>query len=473
MDPHMTKRLLSPLAAAVFALLPGALLNSRAVSTAAIPQVVGETPVPSLAPMIKRISPAVVNIGTRGTVRDSGASNPLLEDPFFRRFFDVPPDSGPRERPFQSAGSGVIFDAAKGYIVTNAHVVENANEITVTLQDGRDLKAEVVGSDQPSDVAVLKVSPANLSQITLGDSQRVEVGDFVVAIGNPFGLSHTVTSGIISGLDRSGINPDGFENFIQTDASINPGNSGGALVNLRGELIGINSAILSRSGGNIGIGFAIPVNMARNVMDQLIRFGSVKRGLLGVTIRPITPDIAQALGLGQANGALVMQVVPGSSAEKAGLRAGDVVTAINKQTVKSHNELRNAIGMLRVGEKVDIGVLRDGKALRLVATIADTGTADATTASRATAGPRETATIHRGLDGATLADAANDGGVIVRAVEAGSAAAGFGLRANDIIIGANRARVTTVKQLRDAAVGAGSLVLNVRRGNTIVLIPLR
>src|SRR5579862_4334508 len=239
---------------------------------AAMPPAVGDTPLPTLAPMIKKVSPAVVNIATRGTIRERGAQNPLLDDPFFRRFFDVPPDTGTRERPFQSAGSGVIVDAKQGYIVTNAHVVENATEITVTLQDGRDVKADVVGSDTPSDVAVLKVKPQGLSQITLGDSAKSEVGDFVVAIGNPFGLQHTVTSGIISGLSRSGINPDGYEDFIQTDASINPGNSGGALVNLRGELIGINTAILSRTGGNIGIGFAIPVNMARSVMDQLIKY---------------------------------------------------------------------------------------------------------------------------------------------------------------------------------------------------------
>ncbi len=245
-----------------------ALLASFALSGhAALPQAVGETPMPTLAPMIKRVSPAVVNIATRGTVRERPPRNPLLNDPYFRRFFEIP--EGPIERQFQSAGSGVIFDAKNGYIVTNAHVVDNATEITVTLQDGRDLAATVVGSDVPSDVAVVKVPPESLIQVALGDSTKIEVGDFVVAIGNPFGLQHTVTSGIVSGLGRSGINQDGYEDFIQTDASINPGNSGGALVNLRGELVGINSAILSRSGGNIGIGFAIPVNMARSIMDQL------------------------------------------------------------------------------------------------------------------------------------------------------------------------------------------------------------
>ena len=431
---------------------------------AGMPPAVGDTPVPTLAPMIKKVSPAVVNIATRGTIRERGGQNPLLDDPFFRRFFDVPPDTGPRERPFQSAGSGVIFDARSGYIVTNAHVVENATEITVTLQDGRDLKAEVIGSDAPSDVAVLKVKPDGLAQVPLGDSSKAEVGDFVVAIGNPFGLQHTVTSGIISGLSRSGINPDGYEDFIQTDASINPGNSGGALVNLRGELIGINTAILSRSGGNIGIGFAIPVNMARSVMDQLIKFGSVKRGQLGVSMYTVTADIAHSLGLASATGALVSQVVEGSPAAKAGIRTGDVITTVNGQAVKSNSELRNSIGLLRVGDKVDIGLVRDGKPLKVTAVIADTTTADLS------GGP---ASIHRSLEGAALADAADGAGALVRSVEPGSAAAQAGLHAEDVIVGANRGKVGNLRELRERAKGAAVLVLEVRRGNTVLLIPLR
>jgi serine protease Do/serine protease DegQ len=432
---------------------------------AAMPSAVGDTPVPSLSPIVKKVSPAVVNIATRGTVRDRGPQNPLLDDPFFRRFFDVPPESGPRERPFQSAGSGVIFDAKAGYIVTNAHVVENASEITVTLQDGRDLKADVVGSDEPSDVAVLKIkSESTLVQIGLGDSSKVEVGDFVLAIGNPFGLQHTVTSGIISGLSRSGINPDGYEDFIQTDASINPGNSGGALVNLRGELIGINTAILSRSGGNIGIGFAIPVNMAHSVMDQLIKFGSVKRGQLGVSMYTVTPDIAHSLGLANALGALVSQVGEGSPAEKAGIHTGDVITSVNGQPVKSNSELRNSIGLMRVGDKVEIGLLRDGKPLKVTAVIADT-------TATAQAGPAES--IHKAFEGATLADAPDSGGALVKNVEPGSAAAQSGLRNNDVIMGANRGRVSNVQQLRDRAKGTSVLVLEVRRGNSVIIIPLR
>jgi Do/DeqQ family serine protease len=436
---------------------------ASAALPAAVPPAVGDTPLPTLAPMIRKVSPAVVNIATRGTIRERGPQNPLFDDPFFRRFFEVPPEGSTRERPFQSAGSGVIVDAKAGYILTNAHVVENANEITVTLQDGRDLKADVVGSDADSDVAVLKVKPDGLAQVALGDSAKAEVGDFVVAIGNPFGLQHTVTSGIISGLSRSGINPNGFEDFIQTDASINPGNSGGALVNLRGELIGINTAILSRSGGNIGIGFAIPVNMARSVMEQLIKFGAVKRGQLGVSVYPVTPDIAHSLGLSSATGALVSQVVEGSPADKAGIRAGDVINSVNGQSVKSNSELRNSIGLLRVGDKVDIGLVRDGKPVRVSAVIADT-------AAELAGGP---VSIHKGFEGATLADAPDASGALVRGVDPGSAAAQAGLRADDLIVGANRGRVGNLRELRDRAKGAAVLVLEVRRGNTILLIPLR
>ena len=452
------------------AIVGAAALNLAA--HAALPASDGTTPMPSLAPMIKRVSPAVVNIATRGTIRERSPQNPLLEDPFFRRFFDIP-DMGPRERQFQSAGSGVIFDAKNGYIVTNAHVVDNATEITVTLQDGRDLTATVVGSDVPSDVAVLKVPTDNLIQLALGDSTRLEVGDFVVAIGNPFGLQHTVTSGIVSGLGRSGINPDGYEDFIQTDASINPGNSGGALVNLRGELVGINSAILSRSGGNIGIGFAIPVNMAHSIMDQLIKYGSVKRGLLGVNIVTLTPDTAKALGLpDNTQGVLVSQVTEDSAAAKAGVKPGDVITSINGQTIKSNTELRNAIGLSRVGEKLDVALLRDRKPLHVAATIVDIPQAGTAVVGKKGGSPAgDNGPIHPGLEGATLADD-SEGGVVIRAVEPRSAAAQL-FRAGDRIEGANRQTVATVKELRDVASRGGALVLRIRRGNAVVLVPLR
>src|SRR5512134_907197 len=385
-----------------------ALTAWASVASAQLPAAVGETPVPSLAPMLKRVSPAVVNIATRGTVQQQ---NPLLNDPFFRRFFDVP--NVPRERTFQSAGSGVIVDAKNGYIITNAHVIENASEITVTLLDNRSLKAKVIGKDEGSDVAVVKVQASNLMDIPIADSDRTEVGDFVVAIGNPFGLGHTVTSGIVSALGRSGINPEGYEDFIQTDASINPGNSGGALVNLNGELVGVNSAILSRTGGNIGIGFAIPSNMMKTVMDQLVKHGEVRRGVLGVNIQTLTPDIAESMEIGNVQGALISQVVEGSAAEKAGIRAGDIVTAVNGKPVKDASGLRNAIGLLSVGERVDVALLRDGKPRRVTAVIGE----------RDTVAEAQASGLHSGLEGADLSDAQGGGGVLIRSVAEGSPAA--------------------------------------------------
>ncbi len=341
-------------------------------ASTSLPAAIGATRLPSLAPLVKRISPAIVSVATRGTIKEHNSQNSELDDPLFRRFFfDVPPNGNSRERPFQSAGSGVIFDARRGYILTNAHVVENATEITITLQDGRDLKATIVGSDEPSDLAVLKVSAAGLTQIALGDSSKVEVGDFVVAIGNPFGLHNTVTSGIVSGLGRTNVSADDYQDFIQTDASINPGNSGGALVNLRGELIGINTEILSRTGGNIGIGFAIPVNMARSIMEQLIRYGTVRRGMLGVTSYAVGSDVAQVYGLAKAQGAFVTQVIEGSAAARAGVKVGDIITSINGTPVKTPTDLRNALSVLRVGQKAELAVLRDGKLQHMNAVIAE------------------------------------------------------------------------------------------------------
>ncbi len=420
-------------------------------------------PMPSLAPMVKRVSPAVVNIATRGTIKEEpGQRNPLLDDPFFRRFFDAPPDSKPHERQFQSAGSGVIVDAKNGYIITNHHVVENASEITITLLDNRSFSAKVIGSDEGADIAVLQAKQPNMIAMAMGDSTRLEVGDYVVAIGNPFGLQHTVTAGIVSALGRSGINPDGYEDFIQTDASINPGNSGGALVNLRGELVGINSAILSRSGGNIGIGFAIPVNMAKGVMDQLIKYGQVKRGVLGVNIYNVTPDIAKEFGLTESSGALVAGVAPGSAADHAGVKTGDIITSINGVSMKDAGELRNTIGMLRVGDKVEIGLLRDGKARKVNALISERSELETANA----------VDISKGLEGAELGDAP-DGGILVKAVQEGSPAAQNGLRANDLIVGVGRTPVANTKAFKEAAKSANVLVLNVRRGSVAQLIQIR
>jgi serine protease Do/serine protease DegQ len=427
------------------------------VAGAQLPATIGETPVPSLAPMLKRVTPAVVNIATRGTVEEQ---NPLMNDPFFRRFFDVP--NQPRQREFQSAGSGVIVDAKNGYIITNAHVVENATDITVQLLDNRSLKAKVVGSDPGSDVAVLKVQAGNLVDLPIADSDRAEVGDFVVAIGNPFGLGHTVTSGIVSALGRSGINPEGYEDFIQTDASINPGNSGGALVNLGGQLVGINSAILSRTGGNIGIGFAIPSNMMKIVMNQLIKYGSVKRGVLGVNIQTLAPEIAQSMGLPETTqGALVSQVVDGSPAEKAGVKAGDVITAVNGRAVKDAGSLRNSIGLLSIGEKVDLALLRDGKPRRVTATVSE----------RDAAAEAKAAGAHSGLEGADITDSSN--GVLIRAVADGSPAAQRGLRANDVILAVGRVHVANVAEFRKATADQEAFVLQIRRGNAMLVIPIR
>ncbi len=428
----------------------------------AAPPVITDSPMPSLAPMVKKVSPTVVSIATSGTIKDR--RNPLLDDPFFRQF--LPPDL-PRERKFQSLGSGVVVDATNGYIITNAHVIENANEITVTAQDDHQYKAEVVGADEGSDVAVLKLKQGKLpAAITLGDSSKLEVGDFVVAIGNPFGLQHTVTSGIVSGLGRVNPDPDSYQDFIQTDASINPGNSGGALVNLRGELVGINSAILSRTGGSIGIGFAIPVNMVKNVMDQLIKYGEVKRGLLGVNISnsTLTPDVAQAVGApADTQGALVLQVVSGSPADKAGIKVNDIITSVNAEPVKGGPELKRIIGMLRIGDKVDVGVVRDGKPRKVTAIIAE-GSASRTLSA---------ADIHEGLDGAKLEDADDNGGVVVLGIEPGSPASQVGLRTNDVIVGVNRARVANLKQLKEASAGSETIVLNIRRDNVPLSIVVR
>jgi Do/DeqQ family serine protease len=440
-----------------------ALIVTPPVQAAGTAPIADAAPMPSLAPMVKRVSPAVVNIATRGTIKEEpGQRNPLLDDPFFRRFFDAPPDLKPRERQFQSAGSGVIVDAKSGYIITNHHVVENASEITITLLDNRTFSAKVIGSDEGADIAVLQAKQPNLIAMALGDSTRLEVGDYVVAIGNPFGLQHTVTAGIVSALGRTGINPDGYEDFIQTDASINPGNSGGALVNLRGELVGINSAILSRSGGNIGIGFAIPVNMVKGVMDQLIKYGQVRRGVLGVNIYNVTPDIAKEFGLTESSGALVAGVAQGSAAEHAGVKTGDIITSINGVTMKDAGELRNTIGMLRVGDKVEIGLLRDGKPRKVTALIAERSELESANA----------VDINKGLEGAELGDAP-ESGVLVKAVQEGSPAAQNGLRANDLIMAVGRTPVTNTKSFKEAAKNANVLVLNVRRGSVVQLIQIR
>ncbi|WP_425454790.1 DegQ family serine endoprotease [Inmirania thermothiophila] len=431
----------------------------------ALPAAAGTLPVavgggeglPTLAPMLERVTPAVVNIATRGRIRVQ--DNPLLQDPFFRRFFGLP--DVPVERPTQSLGSGVIVDAGAGYVLTNHHVIAKADEITVTLRDGRSFEARLVGSDPETDIAVLQIPAENLVALPLADSDRLRVGDFVVAIGNPFGLGQTVTSGIVSALGRSGLGIEGYEDFIQTDASINPGNSGGALVDLRGELVGINTAILAPGGGNVGIGFAIPSNMAREVMEQLVRYGEVRRGRLGVVVQDLTPELARAFGLARGEGAVIAQVVPGSPAEKAGLQPGDVVVEINGRRVRNSADLRNAIGLLRVGERVRLEIVRDGRRRTVEAEIAEPEIA------RVDGGR-----IHPRLEGTVLSEiepgseAARQGleGVVIAEVEPGSPAARAGLRPGDVIVSANRRRVTSLEALRQAVDPRRPLLMNLRRG---------
>ncbi len=407
---------------------------------AAIPaQLADGEPLPTLAPMLERTTPAVVNIATFTTVQ---VSNPLLADPFFRRFFNIP--NNRRYRRTQAAGSGVVVDAKRGYIVTNSHVVQRADEISVTLADGRNLPATLVGSDEQVDLAVLQVAPDELSEIGFADSNDLRVGDFVVAIGNPFGLSQTVTSGIVSALGRSGLGIEGYEDFIQTDASINPGNSGGALVDLRGDLIGINTAIYAPSGGNVGIGFAIPANLVRVIMDQLIEHGEVRRGYLGLSVQALNPKLAEAFDVKRRQGVVVVEVAPGSAAETAGLVSGDIITRIADQQIAKVGDFQSQAAMIFIDDEVAMEVLRDGRSKHFKLQLGEDK-------PKRVAGER----IDPRLGGTELQnfrnieDTAMDAGVLVSDVSPDSLARQFGLRAGDIIVEANRMMVGNLSDLRD------------------------
>jgi len=436
---------------------------------AALPETDGNgNTMPSLAPMLAQTMPGVVNIATRSQIRVQ--DNPMLQDPFFRWFFGAP--SRPRQRETQSLGSGVIIDAKQGYVLTNNHVVDKASEITVTLKDGRHLNAKLIGADRAADVAVIQIPPDDLVAVKIADSSVLRVGDFVVAIGNPFGLNQTATSGIVSALGRSGLGIEGYEDFIQTDASINPGNSGGALVNLKGELVGINTAILAPGGGNVGIGFAIPSNMAMELMHQLVEYGEVRRGLLGITAQDLTPDLSLAFGLPQdSHGAVIVKVTDDTPAAMAGIRGGDIITALNGDEIRGSTELRNKIGLLRVGEKISLEIERDGRSLTLTTEIAEP-VVDKVGGGKLD--PRLAGAEFSDIEQGAELSKEDVQGVVITSVEARSPAASAGLRPGDIITSVNRRPVKNLSEIKATfRKRSDSLLINIRRGNMALFVLLR
>lgn len=423
---------------------------------AQIPFTTDSDNVPTLAPMLEEVTPAVVNISVEG----KRVTRQRMPDAF-RFFFGPNMPQEEREQPFRGLGSGVIIDAEAGYVVTNNHVIDDATDITVTLKDGRQFSATVLGRDEQTDIALLKVeSPRDLTALNIGNSDSMRVGDFVVAIGNPFGLGQTVTSGIVSALGRGGFGADRLENFIQTDAAINSGNSGGALVDLRGNLIGINTAILGR-GGNIGIGFAIPSNMMKNLVEQILEHGEVRRGVLGVRGGNLTQELADALEISRTRGAWVSEVLPDGAAEKAGIQAGDVIISIEGRELQSFSELAATIGTMGAGRSVTLGVLREGEELSLKVELLERDTEVVAAA------------MHAAMQGAQLSSMDNNQGIRITSIDEGSPAQRLGLQADDVIIAVNRQRVTSVSELRRMLDNTqGVLAMHVRRGNSTLYLVL-
>lgn len=421
------------------------------------------SPLPSLAPMLDQINSAVVNISTFS--KQQYYSNPLLNDKFFRHFFDLPEyQNRPRqEKQQQSAGSGVVVNAKKGLIMTNYHVIKNADEIHVSLTDGRSFEAETVGTDPELDIAILEIKASRLTDLNFADSDVLRVGDYVVAIGNPFGLGQTVTTGIVSAVGRSGLGIEGYENFIQTDASINPGNSGGALVNLRGELVGINTAIIAPSGGNVGIGFAIPIKMAEASMKQIIKHGEVRRGKIGIGIQDITPALRKAFDLKNGQqGVLVAQVAPNSPAQKAGIKSGDIIISVNGTITQTTGHLRSQIGVLEIGDEAQLFLIRNGNKLALSVVI---GNDKAKLVA---------SNIHyRLLEGISFSESPDRRGVIISSVKPSSPGAYSGLQAGDIVIGVNRHNVFDLKSLQRALKkNDKSVLLKIKRSGSVLYIVL-
>ena len=437
---------------------------------------------PSLAPMLEKVMPSVVSINVEGSTTVNtprmprnfqqffGDNSPFCQDgsPFQSSPFcqgggagDDGQGGGGQQQKFMALGSGVIIDAAKGYVVTNNHVVDNASTIKVQLSDGRKFDAKVVGKDPRSDIALIQIEdPKNLTAIKLADSDALRVGDYTVAIGNPFGLGETVTSGIVSALGRSGLNAENYENFIQTDAAINRGNSGGALVNLNGELIGINTAILAPDGGNIGIGFAIPSNMVKNLTAQMVQYGQVKRGELGILGTELNSELAKAMKVDAQRGAFVSQVMPNSSAAKAGIKAGDVITSLNGKPISSFAALRAEVGSMPIGSKVTLGLLRDGKPVNVSLEL-----------QQSSQNQVDSSTIFSGIEGAEMSNKGADKGVVVNNVKANSPAARIGLKKGDVIMGANQQPVKNIAELRKILDSKPSvLALNIQRGDTSIYL---